>query len=90
MRPNYVLQRTPGTSLVSTYLRGPAPLNTALDHRLAVRELVKFVGFVAFLGGLLFGVEALLLGPSATPERIAEYHFGSEARPTVAARTTSH
>ena len=51
----------------------------ALDHRLTVRELVKFVGFVAFLGALLFGVEALLLGPFATPERIAEYHFGSEA-----------
>src|SRR5687767_5054913 len=31
MGPNYVLQRTPGTSYVSTYLRGPAPLNTALD-----------------------------------------------------------
>lgn len=27
---NYVLQRTPGTFYVSTYLRGPAPLNTAL------------------------------------------------------------
>ena len=26
-----MLQRTPGTSYVSTYLRGPAPLNTALD-----------------------------------------------------------
>ena len=25
-----MLQRTPGTSYVSTYLRGPAPLNTAL------------------------------------------------------------
>ena len=32
-----MLQRTPGTSYVSTYLRGPAPLNTALDvHRAAV------------------------------------------------------
>ena len=30
MPSNYVLQRTPGTSYVSTYLRGPAPLNTAL------------------------------------------------------------
>ena len=28
---NYVLQRTPGTFLVSSELRGPAPLNTALD-----------------------------------------------------------
>ena len=27
---NYVLQRTPGTSYVSTNLCGPAPLNTAL------------------------------------------------------------
>ena len=27
---NYVLQRTPGTFYVSTYHRGPAPLNTAL------------------------------------------------------------
>ena len=26
-----MLQRTPGTSYVSTHLRGPAPLNTALD-----------------------------------------------------------
>ena len=31
MEPNYVLQRTPGTFLVSSELRGPAPLNTALD-----------------------------------------------------------
>ena len=30
MSPNYVLQRTPGTFYVSTYHRGPAPLNTAL------------------------------------------------------------
>src|SRR5687767_4594037 len=30
MESNYVLQRTPGTSYVSAYLRGPAPLNTAL------------------------------------------------------------
>src|SRR5687767_5148530 len=29
-KPNYVLQRTPGTSLVSTEHCGPAPLNTAL------------------------------------------------------------
>ena len=28
--PNYVLQRTPGTFLVSSKLRGTAPLNTAL------------------------------------------------------------
>ncbi len=30
MRPNCALQRTPGTSYVSTYLCGQAPLNTAL------------------------------------------------------------
>jgi hypothetical protein len=33
---NYVLQRTPGTFLVSSELRGPAPLNTALALMLAL------------------------------------------------------
>jgi hypothetical protein len=33
-RPNYVLQRTPGTFLVSSKLRGPAPLNTALGCKM--------------------------------------------------------
>ena len=36
MPPNYVSQRTPGTSYVSTYLRGPAPLNTALGRSCSV------------------------------------------------------
>lgn len=37
------------------------------------------IGFVALLGGILLGSEALRLGPFATPERIAEYRLGSEA-----------
>ena len=40
--PNYVLQRTPGTSYVSTYLRGPAPLNTALELTLSTVLEVAF------------------------------------------------
>lgn len=39
MRSNYVLQRPPGTFLVSSELRGPAPLNTALDHMGMPRDL---------------------------------------------------
>jgi hypothetical protein len=39
-----VLQRTPGTSYVSTNHRGPAPLNTALDRMSALR----FTGVVGF------------------------------------------
>ena len=33
----------------------------------------------ALLLGVLFGAEAVLLGPLATPERVSEYRFGTEA-----------
>ena len=42
-KPNYVLQRTPGTSYVSTHLRGPAPLNTALDLSMYTNGFVSEV-----------------------------------------------
>ena len=44
---NYVLQRTPGTTYVSTYLRGPAPLNTALDGK--AEERIMGIVFPAVL-----------------------------------------
>src|SRR5688572_21237453 len=45
MRPNYVLQRTPGTFYVLTHHRGPAPLNTALGcmRRVAFTLLIASV-----------------------------------------------
>ena len=46
-RSNYVLQRTPGTSYVSTHLRGPAPLNTALGLRAMRAHLLVVLALCA-------------------------------------------
>ena len=45
----------------------------------ALRVLTLVVSVLALLVGGLLAYEAILLGPLATPERIAAYHLGSEA-----------
>lgn len=40
---------------------------------------VSFVAACALLVAILFLSESIMLGPFATPERVAEYRFGSEA-----------
>ena len=72
MEPNYVLQRTPGTSYVSTYLRGPAPLNTALgcmNSTVAKSWALALLAVAGafFIAGLLGGLAAVVAGLWETP-----------------------
>jgi hypothetical protein len=67
MRPNYVLQRPPGTSLVSTEHCGPVSLTTALVR---VRSLIRLMMLVALTVPPSLSAQALL--PDSARPRQAE------------------
>ena len=58
-----MLQRTPGTFLVSSGLRGPAPLNTALGRSRTVRTLLPVLLVPVFVACIYFvlGVRSRLV-----------------------------